>query len=101
MPRPAGDSVAWVSSPWYLSMRAHTWFGFQFLRRQRDWGPGGEPSIVPRDLHLSGAWGGAAAPVWEAERTGTPFPREAGFPFSAGEVGLEFQAPLTGWLNVL
>lgn len=82
-------------------MRAHSWFGLQFLKRQRDWGPGGEPSTDPHDLHLSEGQGGTGAPVWEAERMRNPFPREPGFPFSAGEVGLEFQAPLTGRLNVL
>lgn len=59
-------------------------------------GLGESPAQSLTISHLSGGWGGAAAPVWEAERTGTPFPREAGFSFSASEVGLEFQAPLTG-----
>lgn len=26
-PPPPGYSVAWVLSPWHLSMRAHSWFG--------------------------------------------------------------------------
>lgn len=57
--------------------------------------------MVPHDFNLSGGWRGAAAPVWKAERLGTPFPRETGSPSSAGEVGLESQAPLIGHLKVL